>query len=53
MEAIRECSEDTLEEHAESYLPRRTWYDWVHEDVQLTTFKFRWSRLLTYWLNNI
>ena len=52
MEVVRERWEDLPKEQAESSLPRSR-YNWVHEEVHLATSKFRWSRLLTSWLNNI
>jgi len=33
MEVSRECREDPPEEHAETSLPRRIEYDWVHQEV--------------------
>jgi len=47
MEVITKCRKDPPKEHAESSLPKSVGYEWDHEGVQVVSFKFRWSRLLT------
>jgi len=40
IEVTREFMEDPFEEHVKSSLPRKFEYEWVHEEVRLTTSKF-------------
>jgi len=41
-----------MEELAECSLLPRSRYDWVHEEAEGASSKFRWSKLLTSWLNS-
>jgi len=48
-----EVREDPAIEHVESLWPRKDGYEWVSEGVRTCSSKYRWSRLLRYWLINI
>jgi len=53
IEVEREVHDDTVNEHAKSLWPKREGYNWVAEGVRECFSKYRWSRLLRSWLNNI
>jgi len=51
METMREVREDPPEELAESDWPAKGGYRWAATDIHNQSSLFRWSRLLTSWLN--